>query len=101
MKMVFGRMFFCRYFYRRFCGRIKKAHHLRIQGAVLLSADISDQDNRWLIRPTSEEEVRHVMFQISPLKAPGPDYRHDISFQKCWNILDNNLIRMVPNFLSY
>lgn len=100
MKMAFGRttnLLFCRSFLDR---RFKKNHHLRIQEAVPLSKDKSDLDNDWLTKPAFEEEVLHAVFQISPIKAHGPNCIQAFSFQKYWNILGKNIIYVVQNFLS-
>ncbi|KAL4332409.1 hypothetical protein GQ457_07G003100 [Hibiscus cannabinus] len=38
-----------------------------------------------LSRAVSDEEIRHALFSMSPLKAPGVDGFHAMFFQKNWN----------------
>lgn len=39
----------------------------------LLDAKVSEADNIKLCAPFTDEEISDAMFQIGPLKAPGPD----------------------------
>lgn len=34
---------------------------------------VTDEMNAFLCRPFTEKEVKEALFQMSPLKAPGPD----------------------------
>lgn len=39
----------------------------------LLQRSVSEEDNDRLCAPFSDKEISDAMFQIGPLKAPGPD----------------------------
>lgn len=87
-------------FFREFCRYFKKDHHLLTQEVVPLSKDLAYEDKNWLIRPALEEEVRQAVFQLTPLKEPGPDDMYPIFFDKCWSILGKNITHMVQKILS-
>uniref|UniRef100_A0A803P4U9 Reverse transcriptase domain-containing protein n=1 Tax=Cannabis sativa TaxID=3483 RepID=A0A803P4U9_CANSA len=48
---------------------------------------ISSEENRLLLQPFDEKEVRDAMFQIHPLKAPGKDGLPGLFFQKNWELV--------------
>ena len=56
---------------------------------------VSVEDNKNLNRPISLEEVRTVVFNMSPDKSPGPDGFQAFFFQKCWDILGEDLWRAI------
>ena len=60
---------------------------------------ISDQINADLTAPVSEWEVKLVLFAMHPEKAPGPDGMTALFYQKIWDIVKNDLTRMVNEFL--
>jgi hypothetical protein len=47
--------------------------------------------NDILMAPYSREEVKKAMFNISDLKAPGPDGLHAIFYKRFWHIIGEDL----------
>ena len=66
----------------------------------LFDALITDDDNAKLCAPFSDEEIADALFQIGPLKAPGPDGFTGLFFKKCWGIVKHNLMRAIDRFDS-
>lgn len=60
--------------------------------------NITEEMNRKLTEPFSEEEISDALFQIGPLKAPGPDGFPARFFQKNWGILKEDVVRAVKIF---
>lgn len=60
--------------------------------------NITEEMNGKLTEPFSEEEISDALFQIRPLKAPGPDGFPARFFQKNWGILKEDVVRAVKNF---
>ena len=56
---------------------------------------VSPEDKKTLNRPITLEEVRSVVFNMSPDKSPGPDGFQAFFFQKCWDILGEDLWRAI------
>ena len=64
-----------------------------------VSTTITDRINADLIAPVSEWEVRSALFAMHPEKAPGPDGFTVLFYQKFWDIVKEDLTRMVNEFL--
>lgn len=62
--------------------------------APVMTADMNDN----LCRPFSEEEISDALFQIGPLKAPGPDGLPARFFQRNWGLLKLDIIKAVQEF---
>jgi hypothetical protein len=54
--------------------------------------------NNALYRDFSDEEIGIVLFQMGPLKAPGPDNFPTRFFQRNWEVLKMDIIRSVKQF---
>jgi hypothetical protein len=54
---------------------------------------ISEEVNETLCRPFSELEISDAIFQIGPLKAPGPDGFPARFYQRNWGILKYEIYR--------
>ncbi|KAH7836791.1 hypothetical protein Vadar_005742 [Vaccinium darrowii] len=69
-------------------------------GTVLscLSPRVSDAMNWFLTRPISFTEVKYVVFQMPPEKAPGPDGMGAGFLQKYWSIVGPSLVDAVRSF---
>jgi mannosylglycoprotein endo-beta-mannosidase len=61
---------------------------------------ISDIENDILISQFSEEEVHDALFQMERNKAPGPDGFPAEFYQKCWDIIKDDLMALFNQFSS-
>jgi hypothetical protein len=59
--------------------------------AELINDDVSEN----LCRPFTEHEISDVVFQIGPLKAPGPDGLPARFYQRNWGVLKKEIIQVV------
>jgi hypothetical protein len=55
--------------------------------------------NTGLYKEFTSEEISNALFQIGPIKAPGPDGFPARFFQKNWNTMREDVTRAVQNFL--
>lgn len=53
----------------------------------LIPRRVDDHMNEALTKPFSENEISDALFQIGPMKAPGPDGFPARFFQKNWAVL--------------
>jgi hypothetical protein len=56
--------------------------------------------NRLLLLPFVEDEVRNALFQMHPLKSPGPDGYNAGFYQKAWHITSKEVCIAVLHFLN-
>lgn len=61
---------------------------------------ITDQLNSELLRPIDGKEVKTTLFQMNPDKAPGADGMTLGFFQKYWNIVGRDIIKIVRDFFD-
>jgi hypothetical protein len=66
----------------------------------LVRVKISEEMNTQLCREFSGEEISNALFQMGPLKAPGPDGFPARFFQRQWEILKEDIIHVVKKFFS-
>ncbi|KAL8124336.1 hypothetical protein AgCh_012113 [Apium graveolens] len=59
---------------------------------------ISEKQNVQLMKEITEEEVREAIFHMHPDKAPGPDGMTPTFFQKHWNVVRKDVIKMTRDF---
>ncbi|CAA7030770.1 unnamed protein product [Microthlaspi erraticum] len=55
--------------------------------------------NEALTKPVTENEVKIALFAMHPEKAPGPDGMTALFYQKFWDILKQDITKMVNDFL--
>ncbi|XP_062152877.1 uncharacterized protein LOC133861169 [Alnus glutinosa] len=61
---------------------------------------VSNSMNQRLLRPFTEDEVRFALFQMHPLKSPGPDDFSADFYQKSWEVVRKEVSRAVLNVLN-
>lgn len=61
---------------------------------------ISVEDNAKLLAPVNLEEINIALYQIGPLKAPGPDGIHATFYHTYWPQLKDVLFAMVTDFFQ-
>ena len=64
----------------------------------LVSTRVNGDMNSELIKSFSDKEIGDALFQIGPLKAPGPDGFPARFFQRNWGDLKEDVIRSVRSF---
>lgn len=57
------------------------------------SVMVSDLDCKDLGRPITLDEIRYNLFQMDPIKGPGPDGIQLVFYQKYWNYLCGSLTK--------
>ncbi|KAK6117950.1 hypothetical protein DH2020_048313 [Rehmannia glutinosa] len=60
----------------------------------------SDEMNQQLQCEFTKDEVTKALFQMFPIKSPGPDGYPALFFQKYWNIVGNKVIKASLDFLN-
>jgi hypothetical protein len=66
----------------------------------LLHRPVSEEMNHELCKEFSDEEISDALFQIGPIKAPGPDGLPARFFQRNWAVLKKEVTTAVRNFFS-
>lgn len=61
---------------------------------------ISANMNTLLLRPVSELEIKKVVDGLGALKAPGPDGLNGLFFQKNWETVKTDVIKVVLDFFE-
>lgn len=56
--------------------------------------------NEWLLQPFIVEEINKVLFQMHPLKSPGPNGFSVGFFQKAWPTVENEVTFAALSFLN-
>jgi hypothetical protein len=66
----------------------------------LVEARVSDEVNDELCKPFTNTEIADVLFQIGPLKAPGPDGFPARFFRRNWDVIKIDVIAAVKEFFN-
>jgi hypothetical protein len=66
----------------------------------LFEPKVTDNLNDELCKPYSPEEIADALFQIGPLKAPGPDGLPARFFQRNWLLLKEDVVQAVQTFFA-
>lgn len=53
------------------------------------------EKNARLLAPLSNEKIRAALFDMHPLKAPGPDGFHALFYQRYWHIVGDEISQFV------
>jgi hypothetical protein len=64
----------------------------------LIPEQISEEMNESLCKDFTDEEISDALFQIGPIKAPGPDGFPARFYQRNWELLRCNVIKVVRHF---
>ncbi|WMV54824.1 hypothetical protein MTR67_048209 [Solanum verrucosum] len=59
---------------------------------------ISQEEQEWMQRPFSEEEVVHILELFDGDKAHGPDGFTMCFFKECWEIIKDDVMQTIHNF---
>ena len=59
---------------------------------------LTDEDNEFLTRPFSEEEVKTALFGIESNRAPGPDNIPAEFYKACWDFVKADIMRIFEAF---
>ena len=65
-----------------------------------LQARVNDDMNFSLCKIFTDEEISDALFQIGPLKAPGPDGFPARFFQRNWDLINDDVIKGVKQFFA-
>lgn len=57
-----------------------------------------EDDNKWITRYATEEEIHQAVNQISPLKTLGSECMHAIFCKKCWHIIGKDICFMIITY---
>jgi hypothetical protein len=66
----------------------------------LVNEKINTEMNDQLCNDFSDEEISDALFQIGPLKAPGPDSFPARFYQRNWSVVKSEIIVAVKHFFS-
>jgi hypothetical protein len=66
----------------------------------LMQNKVTTEMNEELCRPFTEAEISDALFQMGPLKAPGPDGFPARFFQKHWDIMKSDVLLAVQRFFQ-
>lgn len=61
---------------------------------------VTSQMNDKLLAPITLAEVRFAVFNMGPLKAPGPDGLNGLFFQKNWESVGEDVFKAIVEFFS-
>jgi hypothetical protein len=66
----------------------------------LIHEPITENINSSLCREFTDNEIGDTLFQIGPLKAPGPDRTPSQFFQQNWAVMKDDVTKAVKDFFS-
>uniref|UniRef100_A0A0A9H5S4 Reverse transcriptase domain-containing protein n=1 Tax=Arundo donax TaxID=35708 RepID=A0A0A9H5S4_ARUDO len=61
-------------------------------------SNLTAEDNSQLDKPFTEEEIKFALFEMEVNKAAGPDSIPVEFFQKCWDIIKEDIIKLFQGF---
>ncbi|XP_055814172.1 uncharacterized protein LOC129883562 [Solanum dulcamara] len=74
--------------------------HIQEDALQCIPKLITDDQNRDLQALPTLEELRTVVFSMNPNSAAGPDGMNGKFFQECWEIIKEDLFRVVLSFFN-
>ena len=66
--------------------------------ASMIETRLTQDMNETLCKPFTDEEISDALFQIGPLKAPGPDGFIGTFFTQSWHIIKSDFMQAVEYF---
>jgi hypothetical protein len=66
----------------------------------LVDTRVTNDMNNWLLHSFSEEEVQKALFQMHPLKSPGPDGYLAVFYQKNWTTVGRDVCKAMLFYLN-
>ena len=85
-------------FYKKHFGRQAISNVSLSENAWTTEGRLSSEDNEFLTRPFSEEEVKWVVFDMKENIALGPDGFSVTFYKHCWEIVKGDFMDMVNDF---
>nr|XP_020158374.1 uncharacterized protein LOC109743696 [Aegilops tauschii subsp. strangulata] len=64
-----------------------------------IPSKVNEEINEALCREYTNEEIKTALFQMGPIKAPGPDGFPALFYQKHWKLLEEDVCAAVKGFL--
>lgn len=61
---------------------------------------LTEEDWAAINGEVTPEEVKKALFEMSPLKAPGPDGFHAFFYQKAWEVVGPSVITQIRRFMN-
>ncbi|GAU51235.1 hypothetical protein TSUD_412370 [Trifolium subterraneum] len=81
---------------------VKSTKLMEVQETCEVVKDKLSVDHReWCANPFTKEEVHEAIFQMHPLKAPGPDGLPALFYQKFWHVVGEDVQRLVLDILNH
>ena len=68
---------------------------------LLVKPRVTDNMNDDLCKPFTEKEISDALFQMGPLKAPGPDGFPARFFQRNWGPIKDDIVKAVQQFFYF
>lgn len=62
---------------------------------------LTSEKSRWLDSNFPEEDIEGALKSMNPTKAPGPDGAHAKLYQKCWDIIGEDTVRVCLGILNH
>ncbi|XP_055800396.1 uncharacterized protein LOC129869819 [Solanum dulcamara] len=87
----------CAHFERIFTAEEKQINEDVIKCILKI---VTDQQNELLHSIPTKEELKEVVFSMSLTLAAGPDGMSGKFFQSCWDIISDDLLKLVQHFFN-